>query len=123
MNILSSLIMSILPLIALANYGELKSCGDYEIAGTVVKDSKSTLKVLVHEGTKSEYQIYVSSNELASVAGYLNRDVVFSAYVDSIDGTKLHATNFEDFKNRIPNPLEMKGSTGFKLIKSKECVK
>jgi hypothetical protein len=110
-------------MLSLANYGELKGCGEYEISGTIRKDEKDILKILVHEGTKSEYKILISSNELASVAGFINRDVIFNAEIDSIDGTKLHGTGFVEFKNRIPNPLEMKGATGFKLIKNKECVK
>jgi len=117
------LMMCVYPIISNANYGELKGCGDYEISGSVKKDQSTTLKILVHEGTKSEYQIFVSSNELVSIAGYLNRDVIFNAHIDSIDGTKLHATKLEEFKNRISNPLEMKGSTGFKLIQSKDCSK
>ena len=117
------LMMCVYPIISNANYGELKGCGDYEISGSVKKDPATTLKILVHEGTKSEYQIFVSSNELVSISGYLNRDVIFNAHIDSIDGTKLHATKLEEFKNRISNPLEMKGSTGFKLIQSKDCSK
>lgn len=112
-----------IPLLSLANYGEFKGCGEYEISGTVRKDEKDVLKILVHEGTKSEYKILISSSELVSVAGYINRDVIFNGEIDSIDGTKLHGTHFVEFKNRIPNPLEMKGSTGFKLIKSKECIR
>lgn len=123
MKNLYCLLLCSLPMLSLANYGELKGCGEYEISGTIRKDEKDILKILVHEGTKSEYKILISSNELASVAGFINQDVIFNAEIDSIDGTKLHGTGFVEFKNRIPNPLEMKGSTGFKLIKNKECVK
>jgi hypothetical protein len=112
-----------LPLLSFANYGELRGCGEYEISGTVKKDEKDILKILVHEGTKSEYKILISSNEWASVAGFINRDVIFNGEIDFIDGTRLHGTRLVEFKNRVSNPLEMKGSTGFKLIKSKECVK
>ena len=123
MKILYYLIFCSLPILSLANYGEFKGCGEYEISGTIRKDEKDILKILVHEGTKSEHKILISSNELASVAGFINRDVIFNAEIDSIDGTKLHGTYFVEFQNRIPNPLEVKGSTGFKLIKSKECIK
>jgi len=106
-----------------AGFGELKGCGDYQISGTIIKDAEKVLKIVVHEGTKSEHQIFVDSNDLASISGYVNRDVIFDGTIDSVDGTKLHAINLSDFKNRVPNPLDMKGSTGFKLIKNKECIK
>lgn len=106
-----------------ASFGELRGCGEYEISGIVVKDPSTTLKILVNEGSKSEYQIFVSSNDLASISGFINRDVSFNGEIIGIDGTKLQATNLIEFKNRVPNPLELKGSTGFKLIKNKDCSK
>ncbi|MDO9183477.1 MAG: hypothetical protein Q7U04_13770 [Bacteriovorax sp.] len=104
-------------------FGEFKSCGEYDVAGTFkINEAESRIEYIVFAGSKSELRIKLKRNDEAKSAPYINTPSLIRAiFVKPIDK---QAGEFEiiSVKARMPNPILGARDSGFVLIKNKKCL-
>ncbi|NOT79012.1 MAG: hypothetical protein HOP07_08415 [Bacteriovoracaceae bacterium] len=98
-----------------------EKCSRYQIFGYVRKDTKSIIKLVINENTKSEIQLSVASSALSALVGYLDNFITAEIIADQFDGHDGVASKPSNIKLAVPDPLILKKRATFELIKKADC--
>ena len=103
-------------------YGDIKGCGRYKVAGIIRKADKSIIQIVINEKTGSEYRFIPKAGELNRFVGFIDVPVSFDVLITKLDGTRGEMSNPQNMALIAPNPLNPTLSSGFKLLDKKVCV-
>ncbi len=102
---------------------KVNDCGMYEIYGEVKKNNDmKAYDFIVNIGSISEYKFHLSSEQEKRVISYLGHDLKIKAKILKLSSDyQGKLSSIESVEYLVPDPANLEGKKGFKLLKKEKC--